>query len=200
MNGRPVFEVPLPGFRDDEALPATAEAAVGALARSVLAAADGQPFVLLGYSNGGILAYAVTEWLVARLGARPEAVVVLDSFDLRDSGQIEGLVPQMLNVGLAAESRYGDLTITALSAMYHWNELLIELELDEVDVPVLFVQCTLPFSDAVDAWRTRPFGPGHQVRTIEAHHFSMLVEHCADTASLVQDWLEVEVGKAPPTE
>ncbi|MDW6059354.1 hypothetical protein SAZ11_16655 [Streptomyces sp. FXJ1.4098] len=48
----PVSAVPLPGFAPDERLPETSEAAVSVAAECVRKAADGDPFVLLGYSSG----------------------------------------------------------------------------------------------------------------------------------------------------
>src|SRR5204862_214519 len=59
VTPRHVVAVPTPGFAAGERLPASVDAAVEALADIVLTAADGHPFVMLGYSSGGSLGYSV---------------------------------------------------------------------------------------------------------------------------------------------
>ncbi|WP_223274058.1 alpha/beta fold hydrolase, partial [Nocardia cerradoensis] len=56
-TGRDVLALPLIGFDAGEPLPTTPAAALEATAGSVLAAAQGEPFVLVGHSSGGLLAY-----------------------------------------------------------------------------------------------------------------------------------------------
>jgi hypothetical protein len=64
-----------------------------------------------------------------------------------------------------------------------------------VDTPVLFVQCTQPFlAEAPADWRAQPFEPGHAVRTVDAHHFSMIQEHSLLTAQAIQQWLDLNQG------
>ena len=95
---RQVSAVPVSGFGSAERLPETPEAAIEALAASVLVAAEGEPFVVVGYSAGGLLAHVPAQHLEKVAGVAPAAVVLLDSYRA-DSGRNdldEGLVLSML--------------------------------------------------------------------------------------------------------
>ena len=58
-NRHDAVALPAPGFRSDELLPSTLEAVAGAQAAAIKRYADGRPVALVGYSTGGLLAYAV---------------------------------------------------------------------------------------------------------------------------------------------
>ncbi|MGO4431482.1 alpha/beta fold hydrolase, partial [Streptomyces sp. MCAF7] len=113
----PVSAVPLPGFAPGERLPATAEAAVAAAAECVRKAADGDPFVLLGYSSGGALAYAVARHLETEHQARPAAVVMIDAFQPGDTAAPVGPVLRQI---FADGHAFGGITGNSLSAMGRW--------------------------------------------------------------------------------
>ncbi|WP_235621574.1 thioesterase domain-containing protein, partial [Pseudomonas amygdali] len=70
--------LPLPGY-DNGPLPASAEAVAVALAHAVEACAAGRPFTLLGFSTGGLVAYAVAELLQQR-GIHPAALCLIDTY------------------------------------------------------------------------------------------------------------------------
>jgi acyl transferase domain-containing protein/NADP-dependent 3-hydroxy acid dehydrogenase YdfG/acyl carrier protein len=187
---RTVTAIPLLGFGAEEPLPSTAEAAVAVVAESVLAAAGGEPFVLLGYSSGGSLAYSVAGHL-EQAGARPAGVVMLDSFSVRGDGA--GLPLDELAKGvLAKESSYGRFDSARLSGMGRWFDLVPLLAQDGIDAPVLFVQCAEAFFGGTpedDGWRATPVHPPHTLRTIAADHFSVIEDKADETAGIVEDWL-----------
>jgi hypothetical protein len=79
-----VSALPVPGFGRGESLPATQEALVRLHADMVQQYAVDAPFVLLGSSSGGLLAYAAAAELEAR-GIFPSAVVLLDSYMMNSS-------------------------------------------------------------------------------------------------------------------
>ncbi|MFC4535734.1 KR domain-containing protein, partial [Sphaerisporangium dianthi] len=189
---RHVSAVPLSGFAAGEGLPASAEAAVDVVARSVLEAAEGEPFVLLGYSSGGTLAYSTAGHLEAKLGVRPAGVVMLDTFDVHGRGGA-GIPLNELALGLfEKESALGGFDSARLSAMGRWVDVVPELLLGEVDAPVLFVQCAKSFYDSPDGgdtWRATPLRPSHTLRAVEANHFTMVEEDAAETARVVEEWL-----------
>ncbi|MEU3571720.1 type I polyketide synthase [Kitasatospora sp. NPDC036755] len=192
---RRVFAVPLPGFARGESLPATPEAAVEALAECVLRAADGAPFVLEGYSAGGVLAYAVAQYLERR-GVSPAGVVLLDAFRIVDMGKalpIEEAVLAMLD----AEKQFGRFDTARLAGMGRYTELLPSVTTEGgVAAPVLFAQCARPFYRLPDgslpeaeAWQAQPWDSTQTVRRVEADHFSLLGEDAEATAAVVEDWL-----------
>ncbi|MEU8206873.1 type I polyketide synthase [Streptosporangium sp. NPDC049046] len=187
---RHVSALPLLGYATGEGLPATIDVALGSIAESIVQASEGEPFVLVGHSAGGILAYGAAG-VLEKSGISPEAVVMMDSFHPRAGGDSQMLSEQVLQYIMQMETVFGGFNTARLSAMGHWSAITHGIELADVRAPVLFVQCTEPFSEVEpesDYWRATPFDPSHAIRTIEANHFSMLAEKAEDTARLIDGW------------
>ncbi|MEU5024069.1 type I polyketide synthase [Streptomyces milbemycinicus] len=185
----PVSAVPLPGFAPDEKLPETAEAAVAVAAECVRKAADGDPFVLLGYSSGGALAYAVARHLETEHQVRPAAVVMLDTFRPGDAAAPVGPVLRRI---FADGHAFGGITGDSLSAMGRWLAVMSELSFDPVAAPVLFVQAERPLAaDDPDTDRrpAEPFERTHDLRTVRSDHFAMVGTDSSQTAQVIQEWL-----------
>ncbi|MCX4723209.1 type I polyketide synthase [Streptomyces sp. NBC_01306] len=192
---RQVSAVPLPGFRTGEPLPASTSAAVDVVAGAVLDAAEGEPFVLIGYSAGGTLAYATAAYLENELGITPAGVVLLDSFRM-DSATGGVSLDALAHGLLAKESAFGGFDDARLSGMAGWGKVLSEFAPAPVAAPVLLVQCTESFAPSgesegqdADTWRAQPWFPEHDVAPIRANHFTVIEEQATDTAALISDWL-----------
>ncbi|WSN09094.1 SDR family NAD(P)-dependent oxidoreductase [Micromonospora sp. NBC_01699] len=204
-GGRPVSAIPLTGFAEHEPLPATTDAALAVLAASVRRAADGEPYVLVGYSSGGLLAYAVAARLEAEDdGSGPVGVALLDTFRVSqdDVGPLQELVFGLLE----REQSFGGFDSARLSAMIRYGELLAGIALPPVAAPVLFVQCTESFFAEVgaehagaeqvgagqagsDGWRTAPWEPTHTLCPVPASHFTLVEERAEVAAGAVETWL-----------
>ncbi|WP_275562768.1 type I polyketide synthase [Streptomyces sp. 5-6(2022)] len=210
---RHVAGVPLPGFAPGESLPATADAAVEALARSTLEAAEGEPFVLVGYSAGGIIAHATAAHLESALGVPPAGLVLLDSYSYSGGGW--GVPLERLADGLfETEAALGvGFDSARWSAMAGWGEIIPGLVLGEVKAPGLFVQCTERFYVAEDpadpadvdapaadpdAWRATPWNAAHTVRTVAANHFTLIEAGAAEVARVIEDWLRLTAPGGGP--
>ncbi|MCC8245568.1 SDR family NAD(P)-dependent oxidoreductase [Saccharothrix sp. NEAU-S10] len=191
---RHVVGIPTPGFVAGEGLPASVDAAVEVLAAAVLKAAEGEPFVLFGYSSGGSLAYSVAGHLERTGAARPAGVVMLDSFKILDEGSGAAMPIRELTLGLyEKESLFGRFDNARLSAMACWFDLVPNLRMDPVEAPVLFIRCTESFLDLPEDqqdWLAEPLEPTHAVRSVAANHFTVIEERSADTAKLVDGWLD----------
>ncbi len=192
-NERHASAIPLPGFQPGERLPASAGAATQVLMEGVLHAAGGEPFVLLGYSSGGLLAHAVAAGLEAA-GVRPAGVVLLDTY--RVSEDNVGPLQQLVAGLLEKESAFGGFHSARLSGMMRYGELLAGLPLRQIDAPVLFVQCLQSFfpdsgdgSPESDSWRATSWDPSHTVRTVQANHFDIVEDKAATTAQVIEEWL-----------
>jgi len=188
---RTVMALPLSGFTTGESLPTTAEAAIEALAGSALLAAEGEPFVLVGYSAGGLLARVTTRYLEDHCGVSPAGLVMLDSYRA-DSDQAEldrGLVLAMLE----KEAAFGGFDVARLSTMGRYVELVPDLVPGTVETKVLFIQCTESFSpeDTPEggSWQAQPF-EGAVVQTVAANHFTMLDEKAELTVGAIEGWLD----------
>ncbi|WP_443052867.1 type I polyketide synthase [Streptomyces sp. NBC_00184] len=191
-----ISALPVPGFLAGESLPTSSDAAVQALARSVLDTADGKPFVLLGYSSGGTLAYATAGHLERECGVRPAGVILLDTFKVHDGGS-DGVPLDGLALGMFdKEAVFGRFDSSRLSAMGRWVELVPQLPLTAVEAPVLFVQCTQSFvPDGDDAspdllsGRAEPWEAAHTLRTVRANHFTLVEDRAEQTAQVIDEWL-----------
>ncbi|MGW5106291.1 SDR family NAD(P)-dependent oxidoreductase [Nocardia sp. NPDC004123] len=179
------------GCRTGEPLPATPTAALEALARTVLEAAQGDPFVLLGYSSGGLLAYLLTEHLEAAGGPAPASVVMLDTYRVDDGGG-EWLLRAMAEHMVSNEATFGRFDQARLSGMGWYVRLLQEMAPGPVVTPTLFVQCAQSFlgSSAERAdWQAQPWDATHSVVPVQADHFTILEDGSADAADVIEGWL-----------
>lgn len=165
------------------------------MAGAVLDAAEGEPFVLIGYSAGGTLAYATAAYLENELGITPAGVVLLDSFRM-DSATGGVSLDALAHGLLAKESAFGGFDDARLSGMAGWGKVLSEFAPAPVAAPVLLVQCTESFAPSgesegqdADTWRAQPWFPEHDVARIRANHFTVIEEQATDTAALISDWL-----------
>ncbi|MEE1767834.1 KR domain-containing protein, partial [Streptomyces sp. JV185] len=203
---RKISALPVPGFVAGESLPTSSDAAVQTLARSVLKAADGEPFVLLGYSSGGTLAYATAGYLEKECGASPAGVILLDTFKVHDGGG-DGVPMDDLALGMFdKESAFGQFDSSRLSAMGRWVELVPQLPLTAVESPVLFVQCTQSFvpdgddpSPEMANGRAEPWEATHTLRTVRANHFTLVEDRAEETARVIDEWLDSETFTPRPS-
>ncbi|TQM31109.1 thioesterase superfamily protein [Nocardia bhagyanarayanae] len=179
------------GCRTGEPLPTTETAAVAAMARSVLEAAQGDPFVLVGYSSGGLLAYRVTEHLEATGGPVPTAVVLLDTYKVNVDG--EWLLRSMAEHMVSAQSTFGRFDQARLTGMGRYMQFLQEMAPGTVTTPTLFVQCAENFlgsSAEQENWQAEPWDAAHTVVSVPADHFTILEDGSAEVAAAIEDWLE----------
>ncbi|MEU0838785.1 type I polyketide synthase [Streptomyces sp. NPDC005962] len=190
---RQVSALALPGFARDEPLPDSAEALSRVLADAVLAAAEGEPFALLGYSSGGIIGHVLARHLEEVAGAPPAGLILIDTFRVDDTAMQVGFGQLMRNV-LAMESAYGPYDAARLSAMPHYFGVLGEFDPVPLAAPTLFVQAAEPFvepPEGVDPaeMRARPWDPEHTLRTVPGDHFSLGQRHAPTTARTIDEWL-----------
>ncbi|MGW7492579.1 thioesterase domain-containing protein, partial [Streptomyces sp. NPDC054786] len=191
---RPVSTLPTPGFTRGDSLPGSVDALVAVLAEGVLAAAQGDPYVLFGYSSGGLLAYATAAHL-ERLGAGPAGVVLVDTYRVSGSGVSAGFFHQMAVALVEQDAEFGLFDSTGLSAMTRYFDLLPTFSLDPVEAPVLFLAADRSFMPAGEAtgddeWRATPWHPEHTLRTVPATHFTIIEDDAEPTAALVEEWLD----------
>ncbi|RLL68238.1 type I polyketide synthase [Streptomyces sp. Z26] len=190
---RPTYAMPLPGFAAGEPLPDSVEVLSRVLADAVLAAADGEPFVLLGYSSGGIIAHILARYLEELGGPRPAGLVLVDTFRVEDTAMKVGL-NQLLREVLMMEDTFGRYDAARLSAMRQYFDVLGGFDPVKLDAPALFVQASEPFvapPEGVDPadMRARPWDPDHVLRTVEGNHFSLAQEQASVTARTIDEWL-----------
>ncbi|MFI6772972.1 type I polyketide synthase [Nocardia sp. NPDC050412] len=189
-TARDVVVLPLIGFGAGEPLPATPTTALEGVARCLLEAAQGEPFVLLGYSSGGLLAYLVTEFLEATGRPVPAGLVMLDTYRIHDDG--DWLLREMAEHMVSNEATFGRFDQARLTGMSRYVQLLREMVPGSIVTPTLFVQCVQSFlgssSDRVD-WQAQPWD-SQTVVSVQADHFTMLEDGSVDVAEAIEGWLE----------
>ncbi|MBO1414199.1 type I polyketide synthase [Streptomyces sp. FH025] len=184
---RGVTAVSLPGFREGQRLPATLAAAAEAVAESVRRSVGDGPFVLLGYSSGGVLAHATATLLEAG-GHTPQAVVLLDSYLPAD--QALSVSGSSLMNGMAA--RLGDFAPVddvRLTAMGGYLGLMAGWQPEPLRAPVLLVRPAEPVDGVAPESDWRSSWPQAQEAEVPGDHFSMIEEQAPAAARAVQDWL-----------
>ncbi|MFC9330341.1 type I polyketide synthase [Kitasatospora sp. NPDC057015] len=186
----------LPGFRDGQRLPARLDALAAATVEAVTRQADGAPFVLVGYSSGGLVAHAAAVLLEAH-GIHPEAVVLLDSY-LPGDAALERISAALMTGMGSRLGEFASVDDVRLSAMGGYLDLLAGWEPAELKAPVLLVRPAEPVPGTPegtgDGWRSSWPAP-HTVVEVPGDHFSMIEEHAVRTAETVLDWLDTALSE-----
>ncbi|WP_254407519.1 type I polyketide synthase [Streptomyces sp. GMY02] len=189
---RHLSALPLMGFAPGEPLPATSEAAVRIVAESALHASDGEPFVLVGHSSGGSLAYLAAGAMEETWGIKPEGVVLLDSasihYNLGEGNDLDATTRFYL---ADIDSPSVMLNSARMSAMVHWFMALTESKTPPPTARTLQVRCTQDLDGFI---LNTSSVPADEVRDIEANHLSLAKEHSALTADAIEKWLETLPG------
>nr|APD72109.1 type I polyketide synthase 2 [Streptomyces sp.] len=201
---REVMALPTPGFVPGESLPSSVDAIAAVLAESVLAAAEGEPFALLGFSSGGLLAHATARRLEQAEGRRPEAVVLLDTYDPNDSAK-RALFDRIAFALPEKEDTLGRFDNATMSAMGRYVDLFPEFALGQrIETPVLFVRPEASFlgelsaepgdESLAHAWQAG-VDYAHTTAVVPGSHFTIVEADVATTAQAVEEWL-VSLGTA----
>ncbi|MBB6170282.1 acyl transferase domain-containing protein/thioesterase domain-containing protein/acyl carrier protein [Nocardiopsis mwathae] len=189
---RHVSAVPVPGFSSGERIPATGACALETIAQSVLRAAEGQPFALLGYSSGGLLAQAVAGHLQANRGIDPTGVVMLDTYPIK--GRTGAPIFERLIGGLFdREATYGWFDATRLTGQAAYMNILQDLDTDISRAPLFFVGAEAPFETEPDGSAPADWAATWEsatlTRRVPGDHFTMVEDHAETTARAVEEWL-----------
>ncbi|MEU3642664.1 type I polyketide synthase [Lentzea sp. NPDC034063] len=193
---RHVSALPLIGFNEGEALPRTTEAAARFVAESILNGTDGDPFVLVGHSSGGTLAYFAAAVLEETWGITPEAVIMLDTLSMNynsSEGMDFGAVTA--NYFNTMDSPAVNMNSTRLSAMAHWFPLIIDTGL-HTTVPKLLIRCAneVKGTDLVTTNQDVDV-PADEIRVVATDHMAMVKEDAGVVADVMEDWLSTRIEK-----
>ena len=183
---RAVSALTLPGFVAGEPMPGSLGALVDVLAASVREEAGDEPFVLLGYSSGGVLAYALAAEL-ERAGVAPAGVVLLDTYEM--GGPVVHAVHDMAG-GLLDRREEVGLDRAKLTAMGRYLGLLGEADLANVRAPTLLLRAETRFGegDETAAWQST-WWRADRFETVPGDHFSLVGAAAETTAGAVADYL-----------
>ena len=188
QEAREVSALALPGFHTGEKVPATAEVAVQALALEVKRCAAEGPFAIVGYSSGGILAYAVAEHLLGA-GLVPEAVVLIDPYLFEPHAIAEHLAGFIAHVSSreGADALVSDAWLTGLAA---YLRLFTGWTPTKIDAPSALVRPLDAMLGGQDVGEhVSPWSCVDGLLDVAGDHFTMMEEHAESTARAVAEWL-----------
>jgi len=199
QDERDVLSTRWPGFNTLEPIPATLEVAAELQAAAILEASAGTPFVLVGHSTGGVLAYRTAQCLEG-LGSPLLATVLIDSYypaDLTGSGAGgSGMAAVGLGIaeGLLAGPQASIVDDVRLTAMAAYLRLLGEVEAEPIAAPLLLVRASEQIGGSVGDGDWRPhWDVDHDVVDVPGNHLTMMDEHVEATAQAISEWLAVAV-------
>ncbi|MFE0672959.1 SDR family NAD(P)-dependent oxidoreductase [Streptomyces sp. NPDC058867] len=189
---RSVSALALPGFMTGEPIPADLDALVRTLSEAIRQNAGDDPFALLGYSSGGLIASAVARHL-EETGPGPAALVLVDThwwdtaggFDV-DPWAADVLTGLLDRVGEGEQQgeQWGDAWVTA-RARY----LYLDFRQAELAAPTLLVRAAEPLGP--EGFRRRAdWGFEHTAIEVPGDHFTLMEgERAATCAGAVDSWL-----------
>ncbi|MEU1550753.1 thioesterase domain-containing protein, partial [Nocardia sp. NPDC005745] len=189
---RKVSSIALPGFREGELVPSSLSDGIDDLVVAVKSVANGEPFVLAGFSSGGVLAHAVASRFEAAGAPNLVGVALLDSFEMKQAREIQP--EHFLNNTLNKESEFWKISSENLTASAVWLDLLDECDASPLDASVLFIQCAKPLlrvklsGGDPEYVLAEPWSSSQTVRTVEADHYSILTVDAPVVAEIIEEW------------
>ncbi len=191
---RDVHVCSLPGFGTGLS-PRSREAAVEVLEGAIRAAVGDAPFVLVGYSMGGVVARSLAERLESS-GAALAGVAMIDTLALDGDGGKEGdedatgrVFADMLAEILTQERRAVSIDDASWLSMGGYLPLFTGHRPEPVSARTLMVRAARPLGGTV-----APDGPRWQTTDdhveVDADHFALIEAAAADTADAIERWIE----------
>ena len=184
---RDVTALSLLGFTDGEPLPASIGDAAAVYAAAIGELAVDAPFVLVGYSAGGVMAYAVAGQLES-IGAPLAGVVLIDTLALAREALAKVMGGMAWGMATREDVRMpvSDARLTAMAA---YAGLLSEWEPVEVAVPTLALRAAeAPEVSAGLEWGAA-WDLTHKTVDVPGNHITLMEEHVESTAQAIREWL-----------
>jgi acyl transferase domain-containing protein/D-arabinose 1-dehydrogenase-like Zn-dependent alcohol dehydrogenase len=185
---RDVAVLAVPGFTDGERLPASMRDVAAVHAEAIGELALDAPPVLVGYSAGGVLAYALAGYLQG-IGCPPAGVVLIDTLSLAHDAVAQVLGNVVWGM-LSREDVRVPVSDAGLTAMAAYGRLLTGWEPIEVAAPTLALRANALTPDVFTelAWATA-WGFAHETVEVPGNHIALMEENVDSTAQAVKDWL-----------
>ncbi|MFY1636766.1 SDR family NAD(P)-dependent oxidoreductase [Solwaraspora sp. WMMB335] len=183
---RDVLACSLPGFRGTEPVPASWDAAVEVLERSIRRAVGDQPFVLVGYSTGGVIAQS----LAARFGATGTApdVVMIDTPMPQTDDERNRVFAMVMTEVLDRERAGAAVDDAGWLAMGTYLRLMGDYRPGRA-ARTLLIRAGEPLGSAdPGSWPAWPHADDQTV--VDAHHFAVIESAAPATAAATEEWIE----------
>nr|APD71615.1 type I polyketide synthase 9 [Streptomyces sp.] len=184
---RDVHVCSLPGF-GTELSPQSREVAVEVLDGAIRAAVGDAPFILVGYSMGGVVAGSLAERLESS-GAALAGVVMIDTLALDgDEDEVGRAFAAMLSDILTQEQRAVSIDDASWLSMGDYLRLFNGQRPAPISARTLMIRAAEPLGGAA------PNGPRWEVTDdhveVAADHFALIEAAAAATADAIEGWIE----------
>ncbi|WP_216917608.1 alpha/beta fold hydrolase, partial [Nocardia noduli] len=188
---RRVWSVPLMGFKSGEPLPESADVAIKSVAEAVEGVVGDAPFVLVGHSSAGHVAYATAERLAGSCVSKLEGIVLLDTFEMEVGKNLP--MDQVASRTLREEFE-GGLSFESLTATITWVDYLSKINYIADDHDALFVQCREPVFELEIEGESigiiaKPWSNMQTLSMIDSDHFSMVSSDADKVVAAIEEWL-----------
>ncbi|WP_328474034.1 SDR family NAD(P)-dependent oxidoreductase [Streptomyces sp. NBC_00448] len=188
---RDVFACTLPGFQGTDSAPGSWHAAIAALVAAVRRAVGDDPFVLVGYSIGGVMAHSIAARLEEE-DAGPVGVVMLDTPTPTDEKEILGVFSLVMTEILDREQEAAVIDDASWLAMGSYVRLLGERGPEEISAPSLLIRAGRPLGEHADVSDWPAWDVCDDQVEIAADHFSLIEASSAATAEATEKWLTAD--------
>nr|WP_203614747.1 type I polyketide synthase [Streptomyces sp. SID13726] len=188
-----VYALPLPGFGDDEPLPASSDLVVGMHAEAIARELGDTPVALAGYSSGGWLAHAVASRLETH-GLSPRGVVLLDTWFPKDDIPEQQIREQLQGIPVN-DHAFALMTEAQVTAQGAYLELFDGWKPQAVAAPVVLIRAGERMPQRAETDRDAPEGWSvewdfeHETLETLGNHQTMMNEHASTTAQALGEWL-----------
>jgi thioesterase domain-containing protein/acyl carrier protein len=186
---RDVFVCSLPGFRGTEPAPGSWSAAVEVLEDSIRRVVGDAPFVLVGYSIGGVIAHS----LAARFedaGVAPAGVVMIDTPTPEGEEETNRVFSLVMTEILERQHEAISIDDANWLAMGTYMRLLAERRPARIAAPTLLIRAGESLGEGDDAPGWPAWDVSDDQVEIAADHFALIEAAAAATADATERWLE----------
>jgi thioesterase domain-containing protein len=196
---RDVFACSLPGFHGTDSAPGSWHAAIEVLVTSIRRAVGDEPFVLVGYSIGGVIAHSIAARLEEE-GTAPAGVVMLDTPTPTGEKEMIGIFSLVMKEIL--DRGHGTTVIDDANwlAMGSYVRLLAERNPVQISPASLLIRAGRPLGEGGDVFDWPAWNVCDDQVEIDADHFALIEASSAATAAATERWLTGEGGGTGSTE
>jgi thioesterase domain-containing protein/acyl carrier protein len=193
---RDVLACSLPGFRGTDSAPGSWGTAVEVLTDSIRRAVGDAPFVLVGYSIGGVIAHSIA----ARLedaGAAPVGIVMIDTPTPEGEEENNRVFSLVMTEILEREHEAISIDDANWLAMGTYMRLMAGHRPARIAAPILAIRAGEPLGQGNDAPGWPAWDVSDDQVEIAANHFAIIKAAAAATADATERWLKDRAPARP---
>jgi thioesterase domain-containing protein/acyl carrier protein len=188
---RDVLACSLPGFRGTDSVPGSWNAAIEVLADSIRRAVGSAPFVLVGYSMGGVIAHSIAARLAeVDADAVPVGIVIIDTPMPEGEEETNRIFSQVMTEILERENGTSSFDDADWLAMGAYMRLVTERRAERIAAPTLLIRAGEPLGEGGgDASGWPAWDISDDQVEIAADHFALIEAAATATAEATERWL-----------